>query len=326
MAEARPSKLLLSTFVTVVVLAASIVIVVLVVRSRTNDNQGGLNAALGSAASLDDLLAAPAPSIAARDLGSRGVILDRAGLKDAIAVARPRMENTVTRVDVGAALLAIWASKKLTWNALTDLPETSPLMFRKDPDAERGKRLCMSGRIDSIRAEKTLAGRLLEDRTLPLIERSPGPPAKTPVPMAASPAAQAPTAPGPASTESVAPPPSRVQLEGLSIPDEDWTIPDDGKVFFVTLEEKPEEAKPGESVLSHAASLAKKGELLSIEVIAVGSTRGLVDGSDARACGVLTGVTLPYLSTGGASDIPQHRIVGMFDLPENRSEQRGETR
>jgi hypothetical protein len=230
------------------------------------------------------------------------------------------MENTITRVDVGGALLSIWASKKLTWEALNDLPETSPLMFRKDPDAERGKRLCMSGRIENIRAEKTLAGRLLEDRTLPLIERSPGPPAKAPGAMATSPAA-----PGPASAEGAAAPPSRIQLEGPSIPDEDWTIPDDGKVFFVTLEEKPEEAKPGESVLSHAANLAKR-ELVSIEVIAVGSTRGLVDGSDGRACGVLTGVTLPYLATGGPGDIPQHRIVGMFDLPENRSGQRGEAR
>ncbi len=325
MAEARPSKLLLSAFVTAVVLAASLLIVVLVVRSRATENQGGLNAALGSASALDELLAAPASSVAARDTGSRGVILEKATLKDAIAVARPRMENTITRVDVGAALLSIWASKKLTWDALNDLPETSPLMFRKDPDAERGKRLCMSGRIDSIRAEKTFAGRLLEDRTLPLIERSPPPAVKTSTAMGASPAAPLPIAPGPASAESATPPPTRLQLEGPSIPDEDWTVPDDGKVFFVTLEEKPEEAKPGESVLSHAANLAKR-ELLSIEVIAVGSTRGLVDGSDARACGVLTGVTLPYLATGGAGDIPQHRIVGMFDLPENRSGQRGEAR
>jgi hypothetical protein len=322
MAEARPSKFLLSTFVAVVVLAASIFVIVLVVQSKTNDNQGALNAALGSASALDDLLAAPAPSATASDTGSRGLILSKATLKDAIAVARPRMENTVTRVDVGAALLALWASKKLTWDALNDIPETSPLMFRKDPDAERGKRLCMSGRIENIRAEKTLAGRLLEDRTLPLIERAPGPMPTKPAP---GPAGTPPVATGPAPAESAAALPSRIQLEGPAIPDEDWTIPDDGKVFFVTLEEKPEEAKPGESVLSHAASLAKK-ELLSIEVIAVGSTRGLVDGSEGRACGVLTGVTLPYLATGGASDIPQHRIIGMFDLPENRSSQRGETR
>lgn len=322
MAEAPPSKLLLSTFVAVVVLAASIFIIVLVVRSKTTDSQGGLNAALGSASPLDDLLATPPPSAIATDTGSRGLILAKATLKDAIAVARPRMENTVTRVDVGSAFLALWASKRLTWDALSELPETSPLMFRKDPDAERGKRLCMAGRIESIRAEKTFAGRLLEDRTLPLIERAPGP---LPAKLTPSPVAALPPAPAPASAESAAALPSRVQLEGPTIPDEDWTIPDDGKVFFVTLEEKPEEAKPGESVLSHAASLAKR-ELLSIEVIAVGSTRGLVDGSDGRACGVLTGVTLPYLATGGEGDIPQHRIVGMFDLPENRSGQRGETR
>jgi hypothetical protein len=323
MADARPSKLLLSAFVAVIVAAASIVIVVLVVRSRPADNQGGLNAALGSASSLEDLLAAPAPSVVARETGSRGQVLEKASLQDAIALAKPRMENTVSRIDVGAALLAIWASKKLTWDSLNDLPETTPAMFRKDPDAERGKRLCMSGRIGTIRAEKTLAGRLLEDRTLPLIERSPSRATKAPVGQA--PIAPLPVAASPSSADSAASAPPRIPFEGLSGPDEDWTIPNDGKVFFATLEEKPEGPKPGESVLSHAASLAKR-DLMSIQVIAVGSTRGLVDGSEGRACGVLTGVTLPYLGAGAASDVPQHRIVGMFDLPENRSGQRGETR
>jgi hypothetical protein len=233
------------------------------------------------------------------------------------------MENTVSRIDVGAALFAIWASKKLTWDALNDLPETTPAMFRKDPDAERGKRMCMSGRIENIRAERTLAGRLIEDRTLPLIERSPRP-VKSPPATPAPHAAPTPGASGPASAESAAAPPPRIQLE-LPVSGEDWTIPDDGKVFFATLEEKHEGAKPGESVLSHAASLAKR-DRLSVQVIAVGSTRGLVDGSEGRACGVLTGVTLPYIGTGAASDVPQHRIVGMFDLPENRSGQRSETR
>lgn len=320
MAEARSSKLLLSTFIVAVVGVVSIVVVVLVVRAR--NNEGGLNAALGSASSLEALLASPEPSGSAQATGSRGVILEKAQLKDAIEVARPRMENTVSRLDVGAALLALWASKKLTWDAVQALPETSPAQFRKDPDSERGKRLCMSGVIQDIRAEKTLAARLLEDRTLPLIERSSGAPAtKQPMPMAPSP-----LTPTPQPSESALPSPSAIQIEGLSIPDEDWTIPDDGKVFFVTLEEKPEEAKPGESALSHAANLAKK-ELMSIEVIAVKSTRGLVDGSEGRACGVLTGVTLPYLDSSGTSgDIPQHRIVGMFDLPENRSSSGGETR
>jgi hypothetical protein len=322
MAEARPSKFLLSAFVAAIVLAASIAVIILVVRSRSTENQG-LNAALGSSSSLEELLAAPAPSGAARETGTRGMILEKASLKDAIGVARPRMENTVSRVDVGAALFAIWASKKLTWEALNELPETSPALFRKDPDAERGKRLCMSGRIENIRAEKTFAGRLLEDRTLPLVERSPSGGSKPLIPVAPTAIAPASTTMVPATAESAPAASARIELEGLSIPDEDWTIPDDGKVFFVTLEEKPDEAKPGESVLSHAASLAKR-ELMSIEVIAVGSTRGLVDGSEGRACGVLTGVTLPYLDTGNTNDIPQHRIVGMFDLPENRSGQRGE--
>ncbi|HEX3596151.1 MAG TPA: hypothetical protein VHU80_13665, partial [Polyangiaceae bacterium] len=57
-----------------------------------------------------------------------------------------------------------------------------------------------------------------------------------------------------------------------------------------------------------------------VEIIAVRSTGSLVDGSDARVCGVLTGVTVP--PSGGSSSAvidfsPVHRIVGMFDLPQN---------
>lgn len=323
MSEARSSKIFLSAFIAVVVMAVSIVVVVLVLRSR-GGNEGGLNAALGSASALEELLAAPGASGTTAATGTRGLILEKAALKDAIEVARPRMENTVSRLDVGSALFGIWASKRLTWDALASIPETTPLMFRKDPEAERGKRLCMSGVIESIRAEKTFAGRLLEDRTLPLIERTVATVPKPLMPVTPPPLAPA-TAPATAPVESAPSLPSGVPLEGLSIPDEDWTLPDDGKVFFVTLEEKPEEAKPGESVLSHAANLAKK-ELMSIEVIAVGSTKGLVDGSEARACGILTGVTLPYLDTNSpAGDIPQHRIVGFFDLPENHVDRGGET-
>jgi hypothetical protein len=318
MSEARSSKVFLNAFIAVVVVAVSIVVVVLVVKSRGNAD--GSNAALASASALEELLAAPGASGAAVASGTRGLILEKASLKDAIEVARPRMENTVSRLDVGSALLGIWASKKLRWDALAALPETSPLLYRKDPDAERGKRLCMSGVIQSIRAEKTFAGRLLEDRTLPLIQRT----VATAMPQTTPGAPIAPaTVPLPAS--SATPVPSGAPLEDLSIPDEDWSVPDDGKVFFVTLEEKPEEAKPGESAVSHAANMAKK-ELMSIEVVAVGSTRGLVDGSEARACGVLIGVTLPYLDSDRiAGDIPQHRIVGLFDIPENHTDRGGET-
>jgi len=318
MAEARSSKLLVSALVVAIVAAVSIAVVVVVLRSQAS-NDSGSNGALGSASALEELLAAPGPSGLGSSSGLRAVIIDKASLKDAIEVARPRMENTISRLDVGAALFAIWASKKLTWDALQALPETTPLLFRKDPDAERGKRLCMSGIVENIRAEKTFAGRLLEDRTLPLIERPTGTASTSTSPGMATPFGASPL---PTAAESAAASSSGSPIEALAIPDEDWSIPNDGKVFFATLEEKPDEPKPGESALSHAASMAKK-ELLSIEVVAVGSTRGIVDGTESRACGVLTGVTLPY-SGVGTSDIPQHRIVGMFDLPENRSDRGGE--
>jgi hypothetical protein len=179
----------------------------------------------------------------------------------------------------------------------------------------------MSGVVQDIRAEKSLSARLVEDRTVPLIERSSSanlPKQEGVVGAGIAPLALASATAAPSASSSLL-------LEGLSVPDEDWSVPDDGKVFFATLDEKPEEAKPGESAVSHAANMAKK-ELMSLEVVAVRSTRAIVDGTEARACGVLTGVTLPFRDNGvGATDVPQHRIIGMFDIPENHSAPGGET-
>ncbi|HEX3598280.1 MAG TPA: hypothetical protein VHU80_24400, partial [Polyangiaceae bacterium] len=147
----------------------------LVLRSRGQATMADPSIAAGSssAAELEALLAAPAGSTGFEGEAdpAKSKILSKTSLEEAIAVARPMMSNTVGRLDVGSAQLAMWASKSLSWQALEALPETSPALFKKDPDAERGRRFCMSGTVLEIRAEKSLTNRLVEDKSLPLIEQ-----------------------------------------------------------------------------------------------------------------------------------------------------------
>jgi hypothetical protein len=297
-----PRGLLVAVAAGVVVLGTG-----LVLRSRWTDSSSGTSPS-GSASgetSLEALLAASATPEQFDPSQPKGQILGKTSLADAIAVATPLMTNTASRLDPGSALLSLWAAEHLTWNALEALPETSPALFRKDPDAERGKRFCITGSIVEIRAEKTLAGRLTEDRALPLIER----PAAGSAGMAGS---ESPPLPA----DSSGPP----LLAAPLLPDSmgvggDWTIAGGGKVYVATIKEKPE---PSAEPAGHETRRAPPKDPLVVEIIAVKSTGSLVDGSDARACGVLTGVTLA--APGGSSaltDVTMHRIVGMFDLPEN---------
>jgi hypothetical protein len=216
------------------------------------------------------------------------------------------MVNTVGRVDTGSALLALWAAGHLTWEMLESVPATSAAMFHKDPETERGKRLCISGTIVEIRAERSLAARIMDDRALPLITARPY---AAPVAPPAFPG----DAPGARSQDSNGA--SLLSLEAQA-PGAEWAVPDDGKVFIATLREKA----PATNEASGRTFRKPNRDELVVEVIAAKSTGQLVARSDARVCGILTGVTLP--STGASTlppDITEHRIVGLFDLPQNRA-------
>jgi hypothetical protein len=309
-----------SSFPWVPVVGGLLVIVVLggffVVRAHSADSSAG--ASPSAASDLEALLASPAGSgTAALDLGDpRGQVLAKSSLADAIGVARPLMANTIGRLDVGSALLSLWASRALTWEALDAIPETSPALFRKDPDTERGKRFCISGTIVQIRAEKTLSARVVEDRTPPLIER---PATMNGGSMQPTDHAEAPSD----SSAAEAPSATSQDLLGLNT---DFTIPDGSKVFVATVQSRPDAVPLLDSNHPGTRPPPSRGEGMIAEVIAVRSSGGLVDGSEARACGILTGVTLPASDTSGSgpSDIEEHRIVGMFDLPENHGAIGGE--
>ena len=243
-------------------------------------------------------LALPAPvtsTVLTPPTEARRQILSKTSLEDAIAVARPQMVNTVGRLDTGSALLALWAVGHLSWDMLEALPATSAAMFQKDPEAERGKRLCVTGTIVEIRAERSLAARLVDNRTVPLITLRP-PPAL------------------PSDPPGRLPEPSGTSLDAVATAP-DWVLPDDGKVFIATLREKA----PASDNAGRTFRKPNRDELV-VEVIAAKSSGQLVNRSEARACGVLSGVTLPSTSnTSLPADLTEHRIVGMFDLPQNRA-------
>jgi hypothetical protein len=273
--------------------------VAFLIRSRITASADPMvgGAPAGSAA-LDSLLGGAAPSGDTPSSVPREQILGKALLPDAIAAARPQMQNTIGRLDGGSALLALWASRHLTWAGLEALPETSPALFRKDPEAERGNRLCMSGTVREIRAEKTLAARLADDRALPLIIR-PTTTTATPPPPPASGSESTGAASGASDTLS----------------DADAVIPDDGKVFIGVIEAKSE----GGSEQRIGKGSSANDQPLVVEIIAVRSSGSLVDGSEARVCGILTGVNLAAPSHISPTEVTEHRLVGMFDLPQNRS-------
>ena len=266
---------------------------------------GGANSTAATAASsaADDLavlalpppIASVAPAVALPGAAA-GNGAAPASLSAEIAAIRPLISDTNGPLDRGTASLALWASTSLGWTDLKTLPSTSPALFRKDPDQERGRALCIEGIIQEIRAEKNLSRRLVADRAAPLVDPSgstPGSRALNGGTTGSQPGAGD-------SNRADAGDATRLLLAGND--DAEWNVPG-GKVFFATIVE-PDHSKTEEARL--------KAKPFIVEAIAVKSTGNLVDGDSARFCGILTGVVL------AGNDLKlQHRAVGMFDLPEN---------
>ena len=82
-------------------------------------------------------------------------VLATPSLPAALAYVRPALADG--REGLGQTLLAIWATHHLRWSDV-DADETWFPQFKKDPDAERGRRFCVEGRVVEI-AAALLAGR-----------------------------------------------------------------------------------------------------------------------------------------------------------------------
>lgn len=72
-------------------------------------------------------------------------------LADAISIAKPLMSDTTNEISDGAVLFGIWAKDRLTWADLSAVTQTKQALVSKDPDSERGKRICAKGKILEIK-------------------------------------------------------------------------------------------------------------------------------------------------------------------------------
>ena len=83
-------------------------------------------------------------------------------LPQAIEMLRPMMTDVQgENMDPGAALLAVWAlQKQPKWEDLQAIPPTKYGLVMKDPESERGERLCARGSIVQIQVERSEAGTL----------------------------------------------------------------------------------------------------------------------------------------------------------------------
>ncbi len=291
------------------VAAGALVVVGVAVAGIHYSGSGTSSAAAASSSAADDLatLALPPPigSLAppAAGVGSAGT-----SLAAEIALIRPLISDTSGPLDRGTASLALWASTNLNWSDLKALTTTSPALFRKDPDQERGRSVCIEGTIQEIRAEKNLSRRLVTDRAEPLVEPNMGSGngngngMGTGSSMGSNSMNGSGTSLGSNSDPNRADAGDATRLLLAGSDDADWAVPG-GKVFFATIVE-PDHSKTEEARL--------KAKPFIVEAIAVKSTGSLVDGDTAHFCGILTGVVL------SGNDLKlEHRAVGMFDLPEN---------
>ncbi|MBA3456778.1 MAG: hypothetical protein H0T42_27060, partial [Deltaproteobacteria bacterium] len=77
-------------------------------------------------------------------------IAKAATIADAIALAKPAMTDTTAELGGGTKLFATYAAAKLRWADVDVAAETTVGHVLKDPEVERGKRMCTDGVIGTI--------------------------------------------------------------------------------------------------------------------------------------------------------------------------------
>lgn len=84
-----------------------------------------------------------------------------ASLYEAIDKFKPEMSDSGSDDEIsrGAYLLAIWGNTRLSLADIKSRQSTRFALVMKDPDEERGKRVCVSGKIIEIQTEKTDVGK-----------------------------------------------------------------------------------------------------------------------------------------------------------------------
>ena len=84
----------------------------------------------------------------------QAVAPEPATLNDAIALYKPEMSDVTDTLSPGALSLTRWAMTRLNWDELSALPATAKPLVMKDSDEQRGKKICVTGRVIQISGEK----------------------------------------------------------------------------------------------------------------------------------------------------------------------------
>ncbi len=87
------------------------------------------------------------------------VIMSKQTLNEAIEAVKPIMTDETNSLSEGAIALALWGNEKMKWKDLQEIPSSKFSLVQKDSDEERGKKICTSGSIVEISAEKTEMGK-----------------------------------------------------------------------------------------------------------------------------------------------------------------------
>ena len=70
------------------------------------------------------------------------------------------MGDSTNKIDPGALVFGAWAAARMKWeDVAVAKDETTPKLVFKDPDEERGKRVCFTGQIIQIAVEKSPFGK-----------------------------------------------------------------------------------------------------------------------------------------------------------------------
>lgn len=103
----------------------------------------------------------PASAAVTKPANPLDVIMTKRTAKEAFAVALPMMIERPNDTSPGGFLFSLWALQHLLWtDVAVSTDETSYARVKKDVDAERGKRFCVSGQIIEIASFKQPYGTL----------------------------------------------------------------------------------------------------------------------------------------------------------------------
>lgn len=160
---APPSPALSGAALVVSCIIGALVILVVIVRSLGSEIGGGREASPPPAVIEPPVFTPQNPkrAVTAAPQNPLDIVMTKATLPEALSVARPLMIDRPNDSAPGTFLLALWSLKHLTWKDVgvaTD--ETSFGKVAKNPNTERGKRLCASGAIVEISAAEQPYGTL----------------------------------------------------------------------------------------------------------------------------------------------------------------------